>query len=488
MSGEDLKKDSADTVGHEESFAALLEKSGGMTERLAPGQKVRARVVSISGEYVYIDIGGKSEGAIDAREFAGEDGGPEVNEGDEIEAYFVSVKDGVRILTTMINGYPAVTLTAIRDAFEAGLPVNGEVRREVKGGFEVSVGGVRSFCPFSQIDLRGGREGGVYLGQVFSFKVLEYEEDGKNIIVSRRTLLEQEKQVRIERLKETLEVGMDITARVSSIRNFGAFVDLGGIEGLIPSSEVTWDRNERHKDILSEGQDVTARIISLDWDKNRLTLSIKATQPDPWAAAVSKYPVDGRVNGTIVRLAPFGAFVNLEPGIDGLIHISNLGAGRRINHPKEAVEVGQWVETYVLAVDPEKRKLSLSLQPRPRPEKIVLPPVGELIEGTVEKVMPYGVFIKMGDGLAGLIPNSEMGTQTGADHRRMFQPGTEMQAIVTEVDTASNKVSLSRKAVIERASRQEYDEYINSLRQPEAPSGGLGSIGEMLKARMEERK
>jgi small subunit ribosomal protein S1 len=470
-----------------ESFAKLLEKSSARNMRLAPGQKVKARVVSISGDLVYIDLGGKSEGVIALEEFRENDGAVRIAEGDEIEAFFLSVQNGVRKLTTLLNGYSPMELQSIRSASEAGLPVNGEVKREVKGGFEVQVGGVRCFCPHSQIDMKGGREGGVYLGQVFPFKVLEYEEEGRNIILSRRALLEEEKQKVIGRLKETLKEGSEIKGRVSSLQRFGAFVDMGGVEGLIPMSELSWARAEKIEDILSVGQEVTVKILSLDWDSNRFTLSLKALQPDPWALVAEKYPVDAQVKGTVVRLAPFGAFVNLEPGIDGLVHISNLGAGRRINHPREVVEAGQIVEAYIVSVDSENRKISLSMKPKVEPKKIVLPEVGELIEGVVDRVMPYGIFLKMSNGINGLIPNSEMGTPPGTDHKQMFPPGTEMQVVVVDVEAGSSKVRLSRKAVMEKAARAEYDHYRDSVKEAEAQSGGLGSLGDILKAKLQEK-
>jgi len=475
------------TGAQEEDFAAMLDKSS-MGQRLTPGQKVRAKVVSISGDLVYIDLGGKSEGIVDLAELIDEEGAYRVREGDEIEAFFVTVQDGLMKLTTLIGGYSAVTLNSIRDAHEAGIPVNGEVKRELKGGFEVSVSGVRCFCPFSHIDMRRANEEEGYLGRTFPFMILEYREEGKKIVLSRRVLLEQEKEERIKKLKESLAVGMDVTAEVKSIQKFGVFVDLGGLDGLIPASELSWDRSVTPGDICSVGQTVTVRIISLDWEKNRITLSMKVMQPDPWSSAAEKYPADSRVNGSIVRLAPFGAFVRLEPGIEGLVHISNLGAGRRINHPKEVVGEGQWVEVYVLSVDQQNRKLSLSMQPKVEPVKVMLPAVGELLDGIVEKVMPFGIFLKMNNGLTGLVPNQEMGTPSGTDHRSMFAPGTELQVLVIEVDTAENKVRLSRKAVLEKTAQDEYNQYRETLQNSNGSSGSFGSLGEILKAKLEENK
>lgn len=493
MNSDEIEKKSPDAgdegvkVTENEDFAAMLEKSG-VGERFSPGQKVRAKVVSVSEDLVYIDIGGKSEGAVDLTEFVDREGASKVHEGDEIEAFFVTVQDGLMKFTTLVRGYSAVTLTAIKDSHEAGIAVNGEVKQEIKGGFEVSVGGVRCFCPFSQIDLKGGRESGAYVGQTLSFKVLEYGEDGKNIVVSRRVLLEQEKQAKVEELKKRLEVGMEVPAVVKSIQSFGAFVDLGGVEGLVPASEISWDRSVSPGDALSAGQKVTVKVISLEWEKDRIALSLKATQPDPWIAASEKYHSGERVSGSIVRLTAFGAFVRLEAGIDGLMHISNLGAGRRINHPKEVVEVGQLVEAYVLSVDPQNRKMSLSMQPKVEPAKIVLPSVGEVVDGKVEKVMPFGVFVKLESGLSGLVPNIEMGTAPNSDHKRMFPPGGEMRTVVTDVDTAGNKVRLSRKAALEKAAQDEFNQYKESLKTSSGSSGGLGSFGELLKAKLEEKK
>jgi len=347
---------------------------------------------------------------------------------------------------------------------------------------------VRCFCPFSQIDLKGGREGGIYLGRTFPFKVLEFEENGKNIILSRRSLLEQEKAEKVEKLKETLQTGTDVTGTVRSVMNFGAFVDLGGIDGLIPASEISWVRNERPSDILSLGQQVTARILSVDWQNNKLSLSLKAMEPDPWSTVAGTYAEGSRVSGKVVRLTPFGAFVNLQPGIDGLIHISNLGTGRRVHHPKEVVEVGQTLEAYVLSVDTDSRKISLSVNPKVEPEKIALPGVGEILEGKVEKLMPFGVFVKLKSGLTGLIPNSEMATAQGSDHKKMFPEGSVIKVAVIEIDTGSNKVKLSRKAAMDMAVKQEYEEYLTESRQADGSSGGLGTLGDLLKAKMEGKK
>jgi len=238
--------------------------------------------------------------------------------------------------------------------------------------------------------------------------------------------------------------------------------------------------------VLSVGQEVTLKIIGLDWEKNRLTLSLKALKTDPWTGVSERYAVETRVKGVIVRLAPFGAFVNLEPGVDGLIHISNLGAGRHINHPKEVAEVGQWVEPLVLAVDEANKKISLTLE-QPK-EEVALPEVGDVVEGTVERVMPYGIFLKLESGASGLIPNSEMGTPKGTNHSRMFPVGTRIQVIVIGSDKQSRKVSLSRNAVSEKVAQDEFKHYRTQQKGDDQASSALGSFGALLQEHLHGKK
>ncbi len=475
-----------ETAG-QESFAEMLEKSSTRKARLRPGEKVKARVVGISGDVVYIDLGGKSEGIIDISEFKDENGGIAIKEGDQVEAFFVTVVDGAMKMTTLVRGHSTVKLAQLREAFESGAAVTGEVRREIKGGFEVFIEGVKCFCPFSQIDLKGGREGGLYAGSSLQFRIIEFKEGGRTVVVSRRVLLQEEKAAAVNRLKESLQIGMDINGRVSSLQNFGAFIDIGGIEGLIPASELSWAKNNKPSDILSVGQEVTVKLISIDWEKNRLTLSLKAMQPDPWQGIAEKYPVGSKISGPVVRLTPFGAFVNLEEGIDGLIHLSNLGTGRRINHPKEVVEAGQQVEAYVLAVDTQARKISLSMQPKAEPKKIEYPAAGEVIEGVIEKILPFGVFVKINEGLTGLVPNSEMGTPRGTDHSKTFSQGEAMKVLVLDVDTDNAKVTLSRKGVIQKEEEDQLKSYRESAAKGAKSESGLSSFGELLKARLEEK-
>jgi small subunit ribosomal protein S1 len=347
----------AASKNEEMSFAEMFKETEGVQNHLVPGQKVRAEIVRITKDWVFIDLGGKSEGALALAELLDSEGKPAVKEGDAIDAYFLAVERNEKIFTTRIGG--AAVNAHLEEAFLSGIPVEGTIQKEIKGGFEVKIGGGRAFCPYSQMGLRKITEGAQFIGQHFSFKIIEFRDNGKSIIVSHRKILEEQRAVQRETLKSVLQVGQTVKGVVTSIRDFGAFVDIGGIEGLIPISEIGWDRVTDIHAVLQEGQGVEVAIKSLDWDKERFSFSLRETLPDPWQTC--NLTEGSSVTGTVARLADFGAFVTLAPGIDGLLHISALGGGRRINHPREVVRQGQSLEVRIDAIDREKKRISLSL-------------------------------------------------------------------------------------------------------------------------------
>lgn len=481
---ENIEERSTPETGHEEDFAKLFEESAQLLKRLEPGQRVTTRIAGVSGDFVYIDLGGKSEGVIDKKEFINDEGLVTVQDGDEIEAYFLSVEGGSRKFTTLIHSFPSITLQSIKDAHDADIPITGKVSGELKGGYEVRVGKVRCFCPYSQMDLRGSKDAGSYIGETYAFKVLEYKERGRNIILSRRALLEKELEKEKEKLKETLTAGMDVAGVVRSIQKFGVFVNIGGIDGLIPLSELSWIKGEKAANLVAIGDEITARIMDIDWARERITLSLKAVLPDPFLAVPEKYPVDSTVFGNVVRLESFGAFVNLEPGIDGLIPISKLGAGRRINHPKEVLETGQQVEARVVDISTERRRLTLSMERKIVMEKVDLPSIGELLETRVERVISSGIIVRIKEGLTGFIPNVEMGTLKGSNHNKMFPVGSSMQAVVVAVDPDRVRVTLSRTKVDEKIELDSYTQYRDKVKEEERSPEGLGSLGELLKSKL----
>ena len=341
------------------SFADLLDQDFAAPERLEPGQQVEATIVRISKEWIFLDVGGKSEGSLARKELADKEDNLSVAEGDKVTVYFLAVQKGEQLFTTKLGGGAA--LAHLEEAYRNQIPVEGHVVKEVKGGFEIKIAGsARGFCPFSQMGLRRVEDTDQYLNQDYSFRITEYKENGRNIIVSQRAILEEEREEQKKELRKTLEVGQTVKGTITSLRDFGAFLDIGGVEGLIPVSEIGWGRVEDIRGVLSEGQEVEAAIMKLDWDNDRFSFSLKDTLPDPWDNATSKYYEGSIHTGQVARLTDFGAFVTLEPGIDGLVHISKLGAGRRINHPREVVEQGQSLEVKVEGLDLDKRRISLA--------------------------------------------------------------------------------------------------------------------------------
>ncbi len=357
MDGDDRKENGG---AQEETFADLLEGSFKEPARREPGERVTARIVSITSEWIFIDLGGKGEGCLDRKEFQDESGNLAVGEGDAIQAYFLSSVGNEMRFTTKIGG-GATGLVQLEDAWRSGIPVEGTVEKEVKGGYQVRMsGGFRGFCPHSQMGLPRSEKRGGQSGKPLLFKITRFDEEGRNIVLSHRAILEEKRKAEKESLKETLREGMTVRGTVTSIREFGAFVKVGAIEGLIPASEIGWDRAEKTRESVSVGQEVDVVIVALDWGKDRFAFSLKKTLPDPWESVVERYPVGTYHTGRVSRLAAFGAFVTLEPGVDGLLHISKLGQGRKIRHPREAVSEGEELRVKVDSVDGEGKRMSLS--------------------------------------------------------------------------------------------------------------------------------
>jgi len=355
----------------EESFAELFEASQKSAGHLTPGDKVEATVLKIAKEWVFLDTGRKGEGVLDIKELLDADGNVTVQVGDKVTAWFISSRNNEMRFTTKIGSGAGASAgnAQLEEAYASGIPVDGVIEKEVKGGFEVKVAGSRAFCPFSQVALRRVEDAAALIGKHLSFRITEYGEKGRNIVLSHRALLEEELQQQKEALKETLQVGQRVRGTVTSLRDFGAFVSLGCVEGLLPVSEVGWTRVNHVSEVLSAGQEIEVVVKAIDWEKNRISFSLKETLADPWEEAASAFPEGSFHNGKVARLTPFGAFVTLASGVDGLIHISKLGAGKRIQHPREVLSEGQEVEVKVEGVDREQRRISLALASVSRAEQ-----------------------------------------------------------------------------------------------------------------------
>lgn len=341
-----------------ENFASLLESSLAGMEKLRPGQMVDASIVAISNEHIFLQLSGKSEGVLDRAELTDQDGTLTVQEGDRVQAYFLHSRNGELQFTTRISGDKAGS-ALLENAWQNGIPVEGMVEKEIKGGFEVRIGGLRAFCPHSQMGFRRSEAAEAWVGRQLSFKIQEYRDNGRKIVVSNRAIEEAAHQERLESLRSELRVGQVVRATVSSIQDFGAFVDLGGVQALVPISEVARERISEVGAYLKVGQEIEAEILRLDWKSERISLSLKRLQADPWTGAASRYPVDSVHKGKVVRLTDFGAFVGLEPGLDGLVHISEFRSEGRNANIRDLAEVGQELRVQVLAVDSEQRRIAL---------------------------------------------------------------------------------------------------------------------------------
>jgi small subunit ribosomal protein S1 len=346
------------------SFAELFKQSDEKGRSwLEPGQKLTGKVLKIGTEWIFMDTGQKGEGVIERKEFLDIDGNLTVAEGDTISAYFLSSSHGEMHFTTRIGGGASGGgSTQLEQAWQAGVPVEGVVEKEIKGGYEIKLGGTaRAFCPYSQIALRRVENPEALIGTRLTFRISEYAENGRNIIVSRRALLEEEQQRLKEEAQAGISAGMTVTGTVISLQDYGAFVDIGGLEGLLPVSEIGWSRVKDVREVLSVGQQLNVVVKSIDSEKDRISLSIKGTLADPWEQVAGRYPEGSFHTGTVARLDTFGAFVTLSDGVDGLLHISKLGAGKRINHPREVVKEGEQIEVKIESIDLGNRRISLAL-------------------------------------------------------------------------------------------------------------------------------
>ena len=343
-----------------ESFEELFKvEDTKKLRRLNPGQKITATIVGIGEETTFLDVGGKSEGVLNSSEITDNEGNFTKETGDTVEVYFLQVKGAEQLFTTSIGS--GSSNAHLEEAFRSQIPVEGLVKAEIKGGFEITLGGnVRGFCPYSQMGLRRVEDAAKeYIETRMKFLISRFEEGGRNLVLSARAILEAEREELREKLQEVLEEGQTVEGVITSIRDFGAFVDIGGIDGLIPISEIGWSRVENVNDYFIVDQKVSVVVKKIDWEKDRISLSYKETLADPWNTAVEQFPEGSTQSGTVARLAPFGAFITLAPGVDGLVHISKLGAGRRIHHPREVMEEGQNIDVKIENIDLNARRISL---------------------------------------------------------------------------------------------------------------------------------
>ncbi len=481
---------SADEAGDFAALFAESEKSAHKPQKLRLGQKVQARVAHVGAEIGYLDLGGKGEAIIDLRELRNEKGELLVQPGGTLDAYVLSLADGTPVMTRSVP--KGAGREVLQQALESKVPVEGTVTAQNKGGLEVDLGGLRAFVPASQIDVRFVEDTAQFVGQKLKFQVMEIR--GGNAILSRRALLEEERAGLAAELRKKLEVGAVLEGTVSSVRDFGAFVDLGGLEGLVHVSELSHQRVAHAQDVVKPGQKVRVQVLRVEKDEKgheRIALSLRALEQDPWDAARPQLKEGARLQGKVVRLQPFGAFVELFPGVDGLVHVSAL-SNRHVQHPREVVKEGEPIWVQVESVDDAQKRVSLrrisedEAQAPAAPEKKAggrRPRVGDVVDAKVDRVEAYGVFVSWAEG-KGLVPNAELGTPRGSDNHKTTPVGTQFKAQIIDLDERG-RYRLSRTSAERAEGRSEYEAY---RRKAPPPGKGFGTLGDLLRAKLAEQE
>ena len=464
----------------EESFAAMFEASqDGRDERLRVGDKIKGAIISVGPADVFVDTGAKVDGVVDKNELTSPEGEFPYKEGDTLELYVVSItRDEVR-LSKDLSGQGGLEM--LREACDAKIPVQGKVREAVKGGFSVEVMRARAFCPMSQIDSRPGDDPAVHIGQTYEFIVSRFEENGRNIVVSRRALLERENEKSRAEFLQTVVPGSEVDGRVVRIMPFGAFVELvPGVEGMVHVSELSWSRVADPSEAVSVGDTIRVKILSVaPGDKpgrTKISLSAKKAQADPWETVAERFSAGQKIDGTITRLADFGAFVEIAPGVEGLIHVSEMSYTKRIQKPSDAVSAGETVSVTIKEVDPVKRRISLSLRESmgdPWAEAAEKYKPGQAVTGTLEKRENFGLFVSLEPGITGLLPKSSMAKSAKPAEFDSLKPGDQVSVLVENVNPKDRRISL---VPTDMADNDEWRGYA-----PAAPKAApAGSLAEKL--------
>ena len=428
-----------------ENFAEMLDASLKKSEKLNKGDVVEGEIVSISPSNIFITLGGKNDAAADTFEYQDKEGNLAYKVGDTLKGFVVNITDSeIRICKSLTRKH--ADTSAVKDAFEQKIPVQGKVTGEIKGGFSVNVLGARSFCPFSQMDLWISNDKSTYIGNSFDFEISEYSNNGRNIIVTRRRLLQKERDEQQKAALETLEAGTIVKGKISRLADFGAFVDLGGIDGLIHVSEISWSRIKKPSDVLEAGQEVTVKILKIEG--NKISLSLRETEANPFDVAIKELNEGDVVKARVIKLMKFGAFVEIATGVEGLIPISELARGRFVSRASEIVNVNDMVEAQIIKIDPEKRKISLSLKSL---QSDPWDDINEYInehdtkKGVIENVEEFGAFIKIIDGITGLIPASKLRRA----HLEFSNEnvGQEIDVKIMTIDSSKKRISLEPAGV-----------------------------------------
>lgn len=443
----ETSEEQADAMSQE----SLEEAYDNSLKAFTDGEIVKGNVVDVSRDEVMIDIGFKSEGYIPAEEFdADENGLPSVQVGDEIDVYIVRREDseGQIVLSKKIADQTLVW-DEITKAFDSGSPVDGQITEKIKGGLQVAVGTLRAFLPASQVDLRPTQDLDQYIGETFPMKIISLNKRRNNIVLSRRAWLEAEMAEKKEEVLKTLEVGQLITGVVKNITNFGAFVDLGGVDGLLHKTDMAWKRVHHPSEIVNIDDEIEVQVIAIGDENDKISLGLKQKTNDPWENVEEKYIIGSKVSGTVVNIVNYGVFVQLEEAVEGLIHVSEMAWTRRNVAPSRIVTKGDEIEAIVLEISKEEKRISLGIkQLQQNPWELLEQkyPVGTKITGRIRNLTNFGAFVEIEEGIDGLIHTSDLSwTERTSNPQEMLKEGDEVEVVVLQIDASERRVSLGLK-------------------------------------------
>ncbi len=414
------------------------------------GSIVKGRILEIRPREVLVDIGYKSEGAIPSGEFDDID---DLQVGDEVEVLLVRLEneEGTVILSKEKAAYRQ-NWEKIAKVFEGGGIIKGKVKAVVKGGLMVNIG-VEAFLPGSQIDIVPPKDLQQFVGNTYDFKIVKINDDRKNVVLSRRELIEQERSDKRSRFLDTIKIGDTVVGAVKNLTDFGAFIDLDGMDGLLHITDMTWGRLGHPSELLKVGQELTVQVLDINKEKERVSLGLKQTLKNPWEETENRFPVGSKVKGKITNLVPYGAFVEIEEGVEGLIHVSELSWTKRITRPSDVLTIGQEIEAIVLGVNKDEQKISLGvrqLEPNPWDEIEHRYAIGKQVKGTVRNLTAYGAFVELEEGIDGMIHVSDMSWTRKINHpSEMVKKGDELEAVVIDIDKQNQRISLGVKQLDE---------------------------------------
>ena len=430
-----------------DEYERMLELYNGTLASIDEGEIVKAHVLEIRENLVVLDIGFKSEGTIPLEEFKDM---PDLKVGDEVEVLLEHLEDqeGSVVLSKKKADFMRVW-ERIRVAYESDMPVEGTLVKKIKGGVVVDLMGVDAFLPGSQIALRRVPNIDELLGHKYEFKIIKLNKRRRNIVVSRRVILEQERAGKREKLMKELSKDQVRKGVVKNITDFGAFIDLGGVDGLLHITDMSWGRISHPSEMVQIGMELEIKVLDIDWERERISLGLKQLQSYPWKDVAAKYPVGTRVNGKVVSITNYGAFIELEPGIEGLVHISEMSWTRNVRHPSKIVSIGEAIEAVVLKVDETEEKISLGMKQTEQDPWVILPlkyPVGTRINGKVRNLTSFGAFVEIEPGIDGLIHISDMSWTKRVQHpSEVVKKGDAVDVVILNIDSENKRISLGLK-------------------------------------------